>query len=748
MRKRSGLFLVLLLSALMVFGVFGLAAYADDGAGDAGDNWGIRSSEHQINIHNSTGKVIKVLGLKDGADFSWEQIAGSNEPYTTPDVITYILTKEPVGFRGLQPYYELEGSFEEGYKYCVVFLDGNDYEGVVNLEVVEAPDTVLLTFNSNDGCGYKTYMATGKNKDAYLKANEFEREGYEFLGWSLDPNATEPKYEDGALVNPSKDYQLYAVWKHVHKWEIVDEQKDSVTIECVNPGCEFDEPFKLTLTAGEDKIFYDGLEHGVILEGSENLPEGAVTVEPATYKRNGASVDSPVDAGIYTATVNLTVNDGEDTEVSLRKSFIIFRNGRFLVVDMDSYKVGEKPAKASIDPIITPESKKQLFFYVKEENAYKTLITLGKLINKNEITIDDFKGLNPKLLPPIKEGAYAAFVVGLSRNHIEIGYKLFSVDPQTGVTEATIEGWPYGQFDPEVNTPKVTVDGNEVPEGALSYEYKPLFDDVEAYQAFNPVADEANKINAGVYILKAHVNDNDAVNPDKTGYAIFSVGVVDAVKTDPTAKEGLVADGTDQELVNAGTSEDGTYLYFVTSKNIRKLDEMFFKDVPTAKYAGTYYVWYVFDGDINHNSELACKPIKVVIAPEESVDPDESGEVDPSGGDADPSGGDSVEPGDGDADEVVDVPCVKKLTLKAGKKYIKASWNKVRDIKAVSYIEVTYKTGINSKGKTVKISKAKSSYKIKGLKRNTKYYVDVHYVKIVDGKKYRSEEKLLKIRTK
>ena len=41
------------------------------------------------------------------------------------------------------------------------------------------------------------------------------RDGYEFLGWSENPGATEQQYEKDIKINCTKDMELYAVWKEV-----------------------------------------------------------------------------------------------------------------------------------------------------------------------------------------------------------------------------------------------------------------------------------------------------------------------------------------------------------------------------------------------------------------------------------------------------------------------------------------------------------------------------------------------------
>lgn len=70
--------------------------------------------------------------------------------------------------------------------------------------------------------------------------------------------------------------------------------------------------------------------------------------------------------------------------------------------------------------------------------------------------------------------------------------------------------------------------------------------------------------------------------------------------TAPTAKT-LTYIGSAQELVNAGSTEDGTLYYAVTTENKAPTDEnLYTTSIPTATNAGTYYVWYKAVGDDDH----------------------------------------------------------------------------------------------------------------------------------------------------
>ena len=70
----------------------------------------------------------------------------------------------------------------------------------------------------------------------------------------------------------------------------------------------------------------------------------------------------------------------------------------------------------------------------------------------------------------------------------------------------------------------------------------------------------------------------------------------------PVAKE-LTYTGEEQELVIAGTTNDGTVKYAVSADGDTAPEAEQFSDaIPTGTNAGIYYVWYFVEGDGNHNN--------------------------------------------------------------------------------------------------------------------------------------------------
>ncbi len=82
----------------------------------------------------------------------------------------------------------------------------------------------------------------------------------------------------------------------------------------------------------------------------------------------------------------------------------------------------------------------------------------------------------------------------------------------------------------------------------------------------------------------------------------------------PEGKE-LTYNGEDQELITAGESEDGTFEYALGTADEPPAEEDFGSELPVGKGAGTYYVYYRFIPDQEHEDAEPAEPIEVTIAP-------------------------------------------------------------------------------------------------------------------------------------
>jgi hypothetical protein len=85
------------------------------------------------------------------------------------------------------------------------------------------------------------------------------------------------------------------------------------------------------------------------------------------------------------------------------------------------------------------------------------------------------------------------------------------------------------------------------------------------------------------------------------------------VVTIPAAKTGLVSDGTEQELVSAGTAANGTMVYSLSENG------KYTGVIPKGKAAGDYRVWYKVLGDEGYNDTDAAYVDVTIGAKQEPV---------------------------------------------------------------------------------------------------------------------------------
>ncbi len=78
------------------------------------------------------------------------------------------------------------------------------------------PITYYVTYNANGGVG--TMASSGHNygERSSLSQNGFSREGYAFIGWSVDKSAVFAEYEQSILYTHANNITLYAVWAKVN----------------------------------------------------------------------------------------------------------------------------------------------------------------------------------------------------------------------------------------------------------------------------------------------------------------------------------------------------------------------------------------------------------------------------------------------------------------------------------------------------------------------------------------------------
>lgn len=161
-----------------------------------------------------------------------------------------------------------------------------------------------VNFDANGGTGSMSshYYVTGVTD--HLPANEFAREGYNFLGWSTDPNATAPAYTDAGEITVTSDMTLYAVWERI----ITD---PTYTAPSAVTGLTYNGQPQALITAGSTE---DGtMQYSLNANGtfSDAIPTGTASGDYTVYYKvigDEAHYDSAVESvDVSIAPLNVNV---------------------------------------------------------------------------------------------------------------------------------------------------------------------------------------------------------------------------------------------------------------------------------------------------------------------------------------------------------------------------------------------------------------------------------------------------------
>lgn len=90
-------------------------------------------------------------------------------------------------------------------------------DGEINLKVENVLALRQVTYDANCEDTTLTDLPESQekiaNQDLILDSTVPKRDEYVFIGWSKDPNATEPEYQPGATFTENENTTLYAVWE-------------------------------------------------------------------------------------------------------------------------------------------------------------------------------------------------------------------------------------------------------------------------------------------------------------------------------------------------------------------------------------------------------------------------------------------------------------------------------------------------------------------------------------------------------
>ena len=125
-------------------------------------------------------------------------------------------------------------------------------------------------------------------------------------------------------------------------------------------------------------------------------------------------------------------------------------------------------------------------------------------------------------------------------------------------------------------------------------------------------------LKVGTTTITATAEETQDVTGATASYTL-TVNKADPTVTAPTAKEDLIANGSTQELIVAGTAVGGEMQYALGADATTAPAAGWNTAIPTGTEAGTYYAWYKVVGDEYHNDTVPiCVTVTIAEAPQKT----------------------------------------------------------------------------------------------------------------------------------
>lgn len=426
-----------------------------------------------------------------------------------------------------------------------------------------------LTFFANGGTGTmspQTYVggvSTGLPKNEFKSTNTNKPD---FMGWAESPNATvnDIKYYDKDNITLNTDKELYAVWGLKNK-QTVHIDFPNVIMTCgdnnkyVEAHADGGGDLSYQVTSGSDviSINYTTGKITAIKPGTATVEVTAA--ETNTHKKGTASATVtvnkiPASIKYATTTINKTYGDANFTNAITNSAdgSVSYSSSNTNVATVASN--GQVTIKGAGTATITATASDSSFYTYTGSNKTATYT------------------LNVGIATPTISTLPTA-------SAITYGQSLANSSLTNGVAKAGTLTVP-GTFTWKASSTKPSVSDSQ------STQYDVVFT-------------PSNTTNCKSVECKVKLTVNKA-NPTVTA---------------PTAKS-LTYNGSEQVLVNAGSTTGGTLQYAIGTSASSAPTSGWGTGIPSKTNAGTYYVWYKVVGGANYN-DVSAKCVTVTIAKKE-----------------------------------------------------------------------------------------------------------------------------------
>ena len=367
---------------------------------------------------------------------------------------------------------------------------------------------------------------------------------------------------------------------HVHSFKYTANGA-SITASCETPECDITTGLTMTISAPAN-LTYDGQPKAAALntDYSTTAFPGTYTI---SYEGTGStaynSTTAPTNAGDYKATVTVGT-------VAAEVSFTIAKAELTVTAKDQTYEYNGQI-----------QGPGDVVYADPEEIAEKVSVTGLKGTDAITSIVLDGQGKDAGTYDLEPSGA----VIGTATDNYNIKCvkgTLTIAPASVTLTANSRDTDVYDGTEKTVNGFTCSVDGLTFAETVAA---GGSGTDAGAYDVtFSGVTVNTTKDTTGNYVVTEAITGTLTINK------------ADPAVTVPTAKT-LTYTGSAQELVNAGSTDDGTLYYAVTTENKAPGEDLYTTTIPTATDAGTYRVWYRIAGDANHTDTPAAGPIEAVI---------------------------------------------------------------------------------------------------------------------------------------
>ncbi|MCI7692692.1 MAG: hypothetical protein MSR67_09985, partial [Oscillospiraceae bacterium] len=444
----------------------------------------------------------------------------------------------------------------------------NDYT-IENCYYLEGCNAVGTSFSCNEGTsktetqfknGSVCYLLNGSTSTNPVWYQLLETENYPNLDSKNSANRTVYQCTPCTVVfsnteGQTAEHSCVVGTKHIcEKCEdrhdavfTADDTADTISI-CHGFGT-------VTLKAPTENLTYDGTAKAATVEGELTGFDTPKILYKLKDSAEAAVETAPINAGTYVASITYTISE---TNYSVSVEYTIGKAE--LTVEADTYKVSKVYDGTTNEGTGSGEFK--VNGLVGEDSVTISVDSIGKY------TSADVGASNVTVTISLTD-ASGNYTLGNTTVSVPAEITAKAITP-------TVEGSGTHTYTGSAITPNVTVkDGTTVLVKDKDY-----------------TITVTNNINAGVatVTITAKSGGNYTFSERTLNFQIFKAT---PNVTAPTAKTGLVYNGTAKELISAGSTNFGTLVYSLNENG------EYSTAIPKGTNAGTYTVYYKVQGDSN-----------------------------------------------------------------------------------------------------------------------------------------------------